>query len=218
MCPSSHSFLYDIIKRLNSHDRCWINSLFEGCGFGEGFCLQNSPWTKLLHKNQLLPAGNYSSQTVILQVYKSIKCVVMSNVTVKDDKQSRWQPLIAGFPKHRYRLNWLNVLSRKHSIIKSLRCEQYPKHFGRVTRPSGEKSNEWSLASVLRIMTQLWKAWHTPFTTLTTSQLPEKCVRSKWSTAHRISSDRRVRNSSFEAAIFPRKHLKPLRVAHCCER
>lgn len=116
-------------------------------------------------------------------------CANVKCVTVGDDKQS----IHAGFPKHLTVTGWTGLMIVWERLLtKNLRCEPYSKHCGRVTRPSGKKSNR-SIAGAfsMRSMTPLLKVWHTPFTTLTTSQLPEKCARSKWSTAYRISRDRR---------------------------
>lgn len=40
-------FCRTLLRGFNSHDKCWINSLFEGYGFGEGSRFQNSPWAKV---------------------------------------------------------------------------------------------------------------------------------------------------------------------------
>ncbi len=40
-------FCRTLLRGFNSHDKCWINSLFEGYGFGEGSWFQNSPWAKV---------------------------------------------------------------------------------------------------------------------------------------------------------------------------
>lgn len=69
-------------------------------------------------------------------------CANVKCVTVWDDKQS----IHVGFPKHFTVTGWTGwMIFWERIITKRLKYEPYPKHCGRVTRPSGKKSNKWSL-------------------------------------------------------------------------
>lgn len=164
---------------------------------GEGSSFQNSPWAKLSRKICSCLQEMIKAKHFLCKHINQVKCVLLSNV-------KQWV-----ITKCTY-----SVLSQNTFLlqVKLAECSEnfQLNDWGAKTLwqavwqdlLSRRLMSEVSLCVLcMRRVTHLWKARHTPFTSLMTSQLPAKCAHSKWFTAYR--------NTSFEVAIFPRKHLKP---------